>query len=87
MSPPKRAFNRADIMDYAEDMILDALRSAVVDPQTGLECFFFALQPELVRVMRELSRLEPERREYLLREIRQTKSNLPPSRSWSTSND
>jgi hypothetical protein len=73
MSSPKRAVNRADLVDYTEYMISDALNSRVVDPQLVLECFFFALQPDLVHMMREFSGLDPEGRKKIRNEIRKTK--------------
>jgi hypothetical protein len=87
MSSPKREFNRADLIDYTEYMISDALRSGVVDPKTALQCFFFALEPDLLRLIREFSGLGPEEREKILNGIHRTRNSAHHGRLRSTSND
>lgn len=52
-------FNRDELIAYVEDQVSDALRSGIVDPATGLECFLYALKPELTVALRRLSSLDP----------------------------
>jgi hypothetical protein len=56
------------LLEYVRDIIADAIRNGTVEAGIGLECFLYALNPELVSALRQFAALDPlVRRELLVK--------------------
>ena len=78
MTLSKPRYTELDLIAYVEGMVSEAMNSGAVDPASGLECFLYALKPDLVAALRAFAALDPVVRERLLTQAKLIQ-RIPPT--------
>lgn len=59
MEQPKSETNRADLIEYAVDILTEALQEGYVEPVALIECVHSAAKPTLLATIRAVASLSP----------------------------
>ena len=71
--------SEADIVSYAEDLVLEALHTGYVDPILLVECVHYAAEPEVIAFTRSFASLDGTARAEVMRIVQALSGERPGS--------
>ena len=75
--PRRPKVSEDDAISYAQDMLLDAMRTGYADPLLLVECVHYAAEPEVIALTRAFAALDDDRRMEVMRIVHSLSRGRP----------